>query len=471
MRQTMKSQDGVALPVASGLLLVVSLLVVGFFTVSLRVNDTSVEDRSSKRALAAAEAGLQMAIYRLNQNNATAATNTNRCFRTTWETPNVSTGECLGQNESLGNGAQYTYYVTPATAAASAGCVVLPGVATSTTDRCVTSVGTVAGVSRRIQTRIVQRPTIPDFNDIGLVGKSLVYGWNSVNLFTDVGSNLRVELNNSVTVNDTSSTNVDGRVLLLTGGTYSYQNSVTVEGGTQTVTTPFDMPVPDFEAIENRANNSLSGTGWTASTRRLSLANSTTKSISPGTYHVCGVHLGNSVKLTFPHTSNQRTKIYVDSPSRPGSSCSTQSDSGAGAFTADNSVEINLETGQREELLDIYLYGTPSNDIRNPKYSWCDPHTSPILEGECKSDFMLDNSVKFYGNVYAPNSTVQAHNSVEITGSVAADKIRFFNSVNFTLTNDVINRAPDPLSAAERKGWSECQPTPTVASNPESGCT
>ena len=41
-------------------------------------------------------------------------------------------------------------------------------------------------------------------------------------------------------------------------------------------------------------------------------------------------------------------------------------------------------------------------------------------DGECKSDFMLDNSVLFYGTVIAPNSTVGAHNSVKIVGGVAA---------------------------------------------------
>ena len=50
MRQLLRSEDGVALPVASGMLMVVSILVVGFFGVSMRVNDTSVDSRSSKRA-------------------------------------------------------------------------------------------------------------------------------------------------------------------------------------------------------------------------------------------------------------------------------------------------------------------------------------------------------------------------------------------------------------------------------------
>jgi Tfp pilus assembly protein PilX len=479
VRQLLRSEEGVALPVASGMLMVVSILVVGFFAVSMRVNDTSVDSRSSKRALAAAEAGLQTAVYRLNLLNQSAAANTTRCLTTTWVVPNVG-GECPPQTGSLGNGASYTYYVTPASTAGSAGCVTLVGVATSASDRCITSVGTVNGVSRRVQTRVVQQPTttIPDFNSVGLVGRSLVFAWNSVKMTSDVGSNTRVEFQNSIEVNDNDAINVDGKVMLLTGGQYVPGNSVNVEGGTQTVTTPFDLPMPDFEAAETTNNNgtlALDLTGgtsvWNPDTRRINLS-SGEREIRPGTYHVCGVHLGNSVKLKFKHTGGERTKIFVDSPSRTGSMCAAPAQADpAGTFTADNSVEINKEAGEREELLDIYMHGTAHNDTRN-RYSWCNDLQSPALTGECKSDFMLDNSVSFYGSVYAPNSTVQAHNSVKIWGSVAADKIRFYNSIEFNLTGPVIDKQPETgaTGAAARRGWAECRPLATTPSDPESGC-
>jgi hypothetical protein len=165
-----------------------------------------------------------------------------------------------------------------------------------------------------------------------------------------------------------------------------------------------------------------------------------------------------------------RTRIFIDSPWRPGSSCSTQTDNFAGTFTADNSVEINKEVGEREELLDIYMWGTPGNDVR-PMYSTCEPIHHPNQTATCRSDFMLDNSVNFYGGVYAPNSTIQAHNSVKFYGATAADKIIFFNSVDFFLTAAMKDKPDEAPGAAQRKGWSECQTTPTVANDPESGCT
>jgi Tfp pilus assembly protein PilX len=469
MNLKMDSESGVALPVATGMLMVIAVLVVGFFTVALRVNDTSVEDRSAKRALAAAEAGLQTAVYRLNLLNQTATANAANCLTTTWVAP--TNGECPGQTESLGNGAQFRYYVTPVNA--TAGCVTIPGAATSTQDRCITSVGMVNGETRRVQTRVAAKPTIYAYNKVGLIGKSLVQAYNSAKLSSDVGSNERVVFFNSVNVEDNPSIDVDGKVMLLTGGTYQYQNSVKVDGGTHTVTTPFDLPVPNFEAVEpleandNETLSSDLGSAWNATTRRINIT-SGEETIRPGTYHVCNVQLGNSVKLKFSHVGGVPTKIYVDSPSRPGSVCAGQAQP-SGTFTADNSVEINKEEGEREELLEILMYGTPYNDTR-AMYPWCEPIHHPNETATCRSDFMLDNSVNYYGGVYAPNSTIQAHNSVKIWGALAADKLLFFNSVDFTLTGAMKDRPGDGTGAAERKGWGECRPQPAVASDPESGC-
>jgi Tfp pilus assembly protein PilX len=462
MKNSHKAQDGVALPVAVGMLMVLSILVVGFFTVAMRANTVSIDDRSSKRALAAAEAGLQTALYRLHQLSRTPSPiASTSCLTNTWVAPNG--GPCPGQPETLGNGASFTYYVTPEGGAT--GCVEMPGRTSTALDRCITSVGMVAGVRRRVQTRVASQPTIYPYNQVGLIGKSLVQAYNSAKLISDVGSNERVVFYNSVNVESNPTIDVDGRVMLLTGGTYQYQNSVTVDGGTQTVTTPFELALPEseFEAVEATNNNSTLGAD-----RRIHIE-SGEKTIRPGTYHVCNVQLGNSVKLKFSHTGGAPTKIWVDSPSRPDSDvCAGQADP-AGTFTADNSAEINKEVGEREELLEIKMWGTPYNDTRD-MYPWCEPIHHPNETATCRSDFMLENSVDFYGGIYAPNSSIQAHNSVRIWGAMAADKLLFFNSVDFTLTGEMKAKPLESTGAAERKAWVECQPEETVASDPESGC-
>jgi Tfp pilus assembly protein PilX len=481
MKNFHKRQDGVALPVASGMLMVLSILVVGFFTVAMQANTSSIEDRSAKRALAAAEAGLQTAVYRLNALSQTSQANTENCLTTNWAAVETN-GECPAATGQLGNGATYTYYVSPATAAGTAGCVTLPSVPTTALDRCITSVGIVNGVRRRLQTRVMSQPTIPPFNQVGLIGKSLVYAYNSAKLISDVGSNGSVVFHNSVNVEDNTAIDVDGKVMILAGGTYTYANSVKIDGGTQTITTPFELPTPNptFAAVEPTptGNNNAAlpdsvfeGGSAGRHLRRFQLGVNGSPgeyTMPPGTYHFCNVRLGNSVKWKFAHTGGARTKIYVDSPKRPGSVCAGQADP-AGTFTADNSVEINKEVGEREELLDVYMYGTDYNDIR-PNYSWCEPIHHPNDAASCKSDFMLDNSVNLYGAVYAPNSSIQAHNSAKIWGALAADKLLFFNSVDFTLTGEMKGRAPEGGGPAQRRGWAECLPLPPVSSDPESGC-
>lgn len=146
MRRLTTSQEGVALPVATAMLLVISLFVIAFFSVTLQVNDTSIKDRSSKRTLAAAEAGLQTALYRMNRIGATP--DPALCFTTDW-VPQDMGGQCPAAPEvPLGNGAAFTYYVTPELGTGS--CLGVPGLPT---DRCVTAVGKAGGVQRRVQVR------------------------------------------------------------------------------------------------------------------------------------------------------------------------------------------------------------------------------------------------------------------------------------------------------------------------------
>jgi hypothetical protein len=95
---------------------------------------------------------------------------------------------------------------------------------------------------------------------------------------------------------------------------------------------------------------------------------------------------------------------------------------------------------------------------------------SPPKYEECRSDFLLDNSGHFSGSVYAPNSTVEANNSVHWWGAIGADKIRFNNSVLFELTRGVKERPSGSQGAALRTAWGECQPDPASSTDPESGC-
>jgi hypothetical protein len=474
------------MPTATAMLMVVSLMVAAGLATSTQLSQSSNRDQDRKRALSAAEAGIQTAVYRLNQIRNPAVPGT-MCLTTGPVAP-VS-GECpASPPESLGNGASFYYYVSPRLGTTGA-CALMPGQVTAERDRCITAVGTADGITRRLQVRVSEQDVFGGFFNVGLLGKSLVYAYNSINMTADVGSNGAVYFNNSITVDDGPTTlNVDGKVKLLEGGSYTAINSVTVEGGLESITQPYEMPQPDFERYDGEAggiaapsenNNNTLPTAYYDDTNKSFIVPTGTVTIEPGTYYFCHFLLRDSVKfrinnggLTF---NNGMTRILIDSPARPGNNCpaspTTYTAATAGTFGIDNSV-LTQDLTKREELLQVYMYGSGNEQehLTTSRYTWCTRQTSPVLPGECRSDFMLDNSVEFYGSVYAPNSTAQARNSVQIWGGLAADKIRLFNSVTFQVTPEAQTAPALTAGAATRKGWTECKTQPTVAGDPESGC-
>ena len=86
----------------------------------MRLSDTSTASRDAKRALAAADAGLEAAMFRMN---VLGLQSTSKCFTTAAVDPATGTdpetggtpsaGECAGVADDLGNNSSYTYYVTP----------------------------------------------------------------------------------------------------------------------------------------------------------------------------------------------------------------------------------------------------------------------------------------------------------------------------------------------------------------------
>jgi type II secretory pathway pseudopilin PulG len=469
----LKSENGVAMPVMTWMLVVVSLLVTGFFTVSLRLSDTTNEDRSSKRALAAAEAGLQTAVYRLNQ----LPVAPEQCLADTAQAK-IAGSECSpSASYPLGSGASFTYYVTPTfenLPAEDQTCVSLPDQDSMPTDRCITAIGTANGVDRRLQVRVTNLPGPPTFNQVGLLGKSQVFAGNSSKIWSDVGSNTNVHFGNSVeTYHVGGHVDVDGSVLRGPGSTYTTEGSSQKIAGGQVFVTAFEFPPIDFPAAEAVADNRTwtstnkpSGSTYSTSgntNRHLTITG--TSLLPAGTYVFCRVFIRDGAQWRFSGT--QPTRVYIDSPDRVGSPCYGQPEP-AGTFWAENSNLINQNAG-KEHLVDFFIGGTSLNGIRS-RPSWCSPEGSPPKDEECRSDFLLDNSGHFSGSVYAPNSTVEANNSVHWWGAIGADKIRFNNSVLFELTRGVKERPSGSQGAALRTAWGECRPAPASSTDPESGC-
>jgi hypothetical protein len=456
------------------MMLVISLFVVAFFSVTLQVNETSIDDRSSKRALAAAEAGLQTALYRLNQSGAT--NQPTLCFTDAFELLQTD-GQCRPATGSLGNGAAYSYYVTP-----ELGTGACLGVAGLPTDRCITAVGTAGDVQRRVQVRAARLAGPPSYKAVGLMSKSLMYAGNSSELKSDVGANGHVHFGNSAKTFSNSSAGIVGGIFYPPGGTYDTSGSgqdIAANPDRQPVATPYAFPATDFEAAEvaAQATNLRPSPPWTrpsnttysATTKHFTVTGEA--ELPGGTYYFCRFYMENGAKLKF--SSTLPTQIYVDSPSRAGSLCTTTATTPQldGTFWLNNSNEFNKDG--REDLVEIFVHGTIWNATRLNAPD-CTPagnaHPDAPPDVRCKSDVLLNNSSGFEGMIYAPNTTVELNNSAKMKGAIAADKIRFNNSVVFELTDAVKDSAPATTGGINRGNWVECRPQPTVTGDPESGC-
>jgi Tfp pilus assembly protein PilX len=455
IRSWLGSERGLATPVVVAVMSVVTLLAAGGALAALGTNEGANEDRRAKRALAAAEAGIQQAAYRL----ATLRPREDKCMGASGTAVDKGTSgalpaECPAVGGFVSTDAAFAYHVTPKLTAGAA-CADRPDLASdsTSTDHCITATGTVGTVTRRLQARVrVARGGI--FTTIGLVGLEYVNLVNAAELWSDIGSNGQITGSNSIKVH----------------GSVRVPDSAptpTVLGSTPPVVRqpdPWALAQTDFAAIAAGPNNNaaLDGlSGWYPTTRVLAFGNSVNVTIPAGTYLICELYGDNSVKINLHSnaTPTNPVRIFIDSPTRPGSGCPD----GTGRLCLDNSVEFNKDGNAGD--LEIYIYGSTAkcSDAREGM-----PFDGAHFPSD--SPFVLGNSVHYSGTIYAPTTRVKLNNSVTVNGGIAALSAELANSVNFTHANAVKDKVPAP-GPVRRLSWVECRSLPTTTGDPESGCT
>jgi type II secretory pathway pseudopilin PulG len=451
-RSWLGSDSGLATPVVVAVMSVVMLLAAGGALAALGTSEGANDDRRAKRALAAAEAGIQQAAYRL----ATLRPNELKCLGATGPSYAADPvgGECTPVPGTLATGMTFSYVATPKLTSGAA-CADIPNIATDTTstDHCITSTGTAGAIKRRLQARVrVARGGI--FAGIGLVGLEYVNLVNSDELWSDIGSNGLITGSNSIKVHGSLRVPDSAPAPMVLGS-----NPPTVRQPD-----PWSLAQTDFAAIAAGPNNNAALTGlsgWNATTRVLAFGNSVNITIPAGTYLICDLYGDNSIKINLHSnaTPTNPVKIYIDSPSRPGSGCPA----GSGRLCLDNSVEFNKDGNPGD--LEIYIYGSTA------KCSDAVPGM-PFDGAHFPSDspFVLGNSVHYFGTIYAPTTRVRLNNSVTVSGGIAALSAELANSVKFTHADAVKNKAP-AAGPVRRLSWVECRSQPTTVGDHESGCT
>jgi hypothetical protein len=468
----LRGEAGIALPVALGVLAVVGVLSASVFAVSLRLTNSSSASRDAKRALAAADAGLEAAVFRMNE---LGSQTESKCFTTVAVNPATGTdpetgstpaaGECAGVSESMGNGSSYTYYVTPALEQGDV-CAGLPifytGGVVTIVQRCVTSIGKAGGEVRRVQARVASYSGAKLFPIGGILAINGIKVENSAYVGGMLGSNGQIELGNSSWVSGdivlgtaSSPPPILGNSSYI-GGDVRYRSEA--EGAF--VLAPVDMGNTATVNDNVRLTNGQDGGSkfsYTASTRSLTLNNSGTVTLGGGTYNFCRVTLGNSGRINI--AAGATVRLFLDSPDRAGSGCIPSGQTAAqaraagyGGMTLGNSATFNNSSGHAIHM-QIYMYGYTNGT-----------HT-----------VSFDNSSWMKGAIYAPNSTLIWKNSAGITGGISASKVEFKNSAAFGWAGDsngfsLSDLRSDTVSVFYRMAWTECQRKRTATTDPESGC-
>jgi hypothetical protein len=179
---------------------------------------------------------------------------------------------------------------------------------------------------------------------------------------------------------------------------------------------------------------------WNESTRVLALSGNSTLTLGGNVYSFCKLTLENSAQLKV--AVNAAVKIYIDSPEHCGGA-------GMGSVTLNNtSGLLNLNTSP--SALQLFMLGSPTI-----------PTTLDFANSFASTMLMA---------IYAPYSTVYLHNSVHITGAVAAQSVPIENDSSITYDAAVggINGGVIPVYRSTLK-LIECTASPTgTAVN--SGC-
>lgn len=453
----LRGERGSVLVFAMIAMFIVATLSTVAIAVSIDTNTGTRRDSNYKNAAEAAEAGLQVALYRINMLNPSST----NCVGDAVAAPATSTGLCQSSTYALGNGATYQYYTSPALGS-GATCVGLSITSSDVSQRCITATGTANGVIARSQIRAAAFAATPLFPTSGLVGLNSVSLSGSATIVGSASSNGAITSSGS-----SSAQGIDlGPAGSFTSSSSVSSGSVThlpspivlspVNPGTSNQTSIANCPArqaagytscnDDFRITNGVANpvvapyDPSSGITWSPSARVLTLSGGATLTLGGGLYNFCSLTLSGPSSITV--AAGVQAEVFIDSPSDPGSGCA----SNTGTLTmSGGSSWVNLS--ENPLALQLYVYGNSSG-------------TSSVT---------YSGSANFYGTLYAPQSSVTISGTGKVIGGIAGKTVTVSGS-GANWDSRVGTLQATTMGLYYRTGWAQCSPTIAAGAAPGSGC-
>jgi hypothetical protein len=417
-----RGEGGMALPTALFAMVASMGLAGAAVMASVDVQQGSKRDGGSKSAIAAADAGANVAMMRLNRDRADLAGSS--CL----EGATPSNGWCPPVSGEVG-GASYEYQVSDA----SVGC--------GEFDLCVVVAGTAGEVTRRVLVNFNQGPSGPGGggsegeeeeekegeNESGGGGTEGLIGVDNVQIDNNADARVSVGTNGNITVYNNG--NVCGNIRHGVGKSASFSNNGTQCSGYSVTEGNLSVPpVSSFIPSDIASNNSnyrlvkctstdnpagcqtdgysgkwSSTVPWDSSTRTISTSNNKTLTLNGGDYFVCQLLLSNNSHLIMG--SGAKVRVFFDTPENCGLS------NGAKQIDVNNNAGIAATGYQpslgKYEMPGFYLLGSTSIST---KVEWS--NNSGVNE------FVL----------YAPNSSITLQNNATFIGVIVGKTVHLNNN-------------------------------------------
>ena len=408
------------LPVAVAALMVVGLLAAAAATSAVTANRQSSHDSNTKAAVAAADAGLEVGVFRLNK-FATILDETAQCVvqnpaGTLVAEVVEADGWCPAQTENLGEGVSYSYRVSGRKSATVGGQQVW--------QRDIVSTGLGRGVQRRAATTLNAPKGTPLFV-AGVFSDLDLNMWNSSEINSNVRSNGNVTLHNPALI--------CGDVMV--GPGRSMTGGPSCGGNLLQATEPFVLssvtaPAGNDNARIGNGQDPQSGrVAWNASARVLTIDGGTL-TLRGDNYSLCSLHLTKSARLVIEDDGTP-VKIYIDAPE----SCAA-GDPAPGSVLMEKKGRI--DTQGPASLAQVYMTGSDA-----------------IATG---MDFENNEKEGVEMALYAPRSTFTIRNHGFLIGGVAAKQVSLQNNSEIRYDSSVagIGSETAPLQMYSRQSWVEC---------------
>ena len=460
LNESLGSERGIALPTAVMMVMIVGMLAVALVATSTTGSRQSTRDRSVKRALAAADAGLQVAVYRMNQVRHAE----NECVAVasdgSLEVRSVGAdGWCTMEAEGLGDSASYTYRVSQAInvrqngqnlvqrKVVATGCV-LPG---ATPQNCLAQ----NGVKRRTLT-VVGSPVGSIFGSRGVLSDKTVRVEENGKIISDVASNEDVIIdNNGEICGNVTYGPPPARFQRAPNAIWRCPNTTATRASSRFLLNPVDGTSARTNNNNRRIGVEDVKTGsvsWDPNTRDLKLDNFSTLTLTGDVYSFCHLQVSNGAELIIASRAAGRPplRIFIDKPENCNSSIQDR-----GSVTVDNGASLtNLNSGAA--TLQMYVVGSPS--------------ISTFVRFENNAGTSQNPSGSQRMIVYAPYSTVSVLNNGNFIGAVAAKQVSVKNNGRITFDpNSQEVGDPNTIPLYRRQSWTECKPR-NSGSAPDSNC-